>query len=187
MTNVEALKKLYQQVGGDPSTLDGNTNLELLNAITEALGGEPDATENAKGIDNVAAVASGGGGVAWKTVPVTFRIQNNSSKSTGTIVTLGYWTLDDNSELDYLESPVDATETERVANVAVPDLEFFNVTVETAGVEDVTQVYNLLNANSVAAWTVGELRTVHAAIVRYAEAIQTGYGCTLAVSDATIT
>lgn len=131
-------------------------------------------------------LSCGGGGVAWKTIPVTFRIQNNSSKSTGTIVTLGYWTLDDNSELVWLESLVGAAETERVANVAVPDLEFFNVTVETAGVADVTQVYNMINENSVSAWTVGSQQIVQAAIVRYAEVIQTGYGCTLAVGDATI-
>ena len=76
MTNVEALKRLYQQVGGDPSTLDANTNLELLNAISETLGGEVGAEQNAVGIDNVAAVASGGGG-SFKTQTVTLNINEH--------------------------------------------------------------------------------------------------------------
>ena len=58
MTNVEALKALYEQLGGDTADVaNAVTIVDLLNAIAALLGGDADATTNADAIANIAEVA----------------------------------------------------------------------------------------------------------------------------------
>ena len=64
-TNVDALKNLYEQLGGDPADVANcSTSVEVLNAIAAKYGGADDAIINPDAINNIAAVASsiGGGG-----------------------------------------------------------------------------------------------------------------------------
>lgn len=79
MTNVEALKYLYGELGGDSANVANcGTIVEVLNAISAYMDGEADAELNADAIVNIADVASGGGGVNID--HVTFSCPNTSSK-----------------------------------------------------------------------------------------------------------
>lgn len=58
MTNVEALKALYQGLGGDSADVaNAVTIVEVLNAIAALFSGTATATTNAEAIANIAAVA----------------------------------------------------------------------------------------------------------------------------------
>lgn len=62
-TNVDALKNLYEQLGGDPADVANcNTSVEVLNAIAAKYGGATDAIINPDAINNIAAIASSIGG-----------------------------------------------------------------------------------------------------------------------------
>lgn len=62
-TNVDALKNLYEQLGGAPADVANcNTIVEVLNAIAAKYGGSDDAIINPDAINNIAAVASSIGG-----------------------------------------------------------------------------------------------------------------------------
>lgn len=62
-TNVDALKNLYEQLGGDPADVANcSTSVEVLNAIAAKYGGAADAIINPDAINNIAAVASSIGG-----------------------------------------------------------------------------------------------------------------------------
>lgn len=94
-TNVEALKNLYVQLGGDPEDVqDCSTIVEVLNVLAGKYEGATDAAKNPDAIDNIAAVAEnigGGGGYTEKQIandtvtlteepePVTFLDGENSS------------------------------------------------------------------------------------------------------------
>lgn len=59
-TNVDALKTLYEQLGGAPSDVANcSTIVEVLNAISAKFGGADDASINPDAINNIAAVARG--------------------------------------------------------------------------------------------------------------------------------
>lgn len=59
MTNVDALKALFEALGGDPSDVaEASTLVDVLNAIAGELGGSTNAITNAEAIANIAAVAS---------------------------------------------------------------------------------------------------------------------------------
>lgn len=65
MTNVEALKSLYVQLGGSAADVaNASTSVEVLNAIAAKYEGDDDAILNPDAIANIAAVADsiGGGG-----------------------------------------------------------------------------------------------------------------------------
>lgn len=65
MTNVEALKSLYTQLGGSAADVaNASTSVEVLNAIAAKYEGDDDAILNPDAIANIAAVADsiGGGG-----------------------------------------------------------------------------------------------------------------------------
>lgn len=69
MTNPKALKDLYVALGGTAADVDNlDTSVEVLNAISVLLGGEDGALVNPKAIENIAAVATGGG---VKVTPIT--------------------------------------------------------------------------------------------------------------------
>lgn len=58
MTKTEALKALYEALGGDASEVaDADTIVDVLNAIAAKYEGEDDATLNSEAIANIAAVA----------------------------------------------------------------------------------------------------------------------------------
>lgn len=60
MTNVDALKALFEALGGDPSDVaEASTLVDVLNAIAGELGGSTNAITNAEAIANIAAVAGG--------------------------------------------------------------------------------------------------------------------------------
>lgn len=62
-TNVDALKTLYEQLGGDPADVANcSTSVEVLNAISSKYGGAADASINPDAINNIAAIASSIGG-----------------------------------------------------------------------------------------------------------------------------
>lgn len=64
-TTLEALKKLYVELGGEADEVKNCvTNVEALNVIAAKYGGEADASLNADAVMNIAAVAEqiGGGG-----------------------------------------------------------------------------------------------------------------------------
>ncbi len=68
MTTPEALKALYEALGGDPSAVsDLSKNVELLNALSLKYGGDAGAQTIPKAVENITAVAGniggGGGGV----------------------------------------------------------------------------------------------------------------------------
>ena len=59
MTNVDALKALFEALGGDPSDVaEASTLVDVLNAIAGELGGSTNAITNAEAITNIEAVAS---------------------------------------------------------------------------------------------------------------------------------
>lgn len=55
MTNLDALKVLYEKIGGEPEDVAGaGTNVEVLNAISALHGGKSNATTTAEAIINIA-------------------------------------------------------------------------------------------------------------------------------------
>lgn len=63
MTTVEALKDLYEALGGSAADVaDVMSNTAMLNAVAGLLDGGTDAASNAAAIANIAEVASAGGG-----------------------------------------------------------------------------------------------------------------------------
>lgn len=76
MNNVEALKSLFEALGGEAADVaDANTSVDVLNAIAKQFDGEDDAVLNPEAIANIAAVADGmsgrSGDVQFGSITVT--------------------------------------------------------------------------------------------------------------------
>lgn len=83
MTNVEALKALYEALGGEPADVaNASTSVEVLNAIAAKYDGADDAVLNPVAISNIAAIADsiGGGGGGGVGEEVTVTIVNNDTE-----------------------------------------------------------------------------------------------------------
>ena len=72
MTNPEALKVLYEALGGEAETVaDKTKTVDVLNDIAALLDGDDDAKLNSEAIYNIAQVATGGGDFTTAQVTVT--------------------------------------------------------------------------------------------------------------------